>query len=106
MKIIKKRKQKVYGTAQKPRLSVFRSNREISAQVINDIKGETLTTATSLGKKIQATKSEKASLVGKQIGKQALGLGIKEVVFDRKCYIYHGRVKALAEAARKSGLKF
>lgn len=101
--IIRKR---IYGTAQKPRLSVFRSNREISAQVINDMKGETLATVTTMGKKIQGTKSEKASLVGKQIGKQVLDLGIKEVVFDRNGYLYHGRIKALAEAARGTGLKF
>lgn len=103
---INKKKKKVYGTAQKPRLSVFRSNREISAQVINDLKGETLAIATTMGKKIQATKSEKASLIGEQIGKLVLDLGIKEVVFDRNCYIYHGRVKALAEASRRIGLKF
>lgn len=98
--------QRIYGTAQKPRLSVFRSNREISVQVINDITGKTITTGTTLGKKIQGTKSEKASLVGKQIGIQVLDLGIKEVVFDRSGYLYHGRIKALADGARKAGLKF
>lgn len=102
----KKRRQKVYGTANKPRLSVFRSNREICAQVIDDTIGKTIAMVTTLGKKIQATKSEKASLIGTQIGKKVLELGIKEVVFDRSCYIYHGRVKALAEATRKTGLKF
>lgn len=101
--IIRKR---IYGTAQKPRLSVFRSNREISAQVINDMKGETIVSGTTMGNKIQRTKSEKASLVGKQIGKKILDLGIKEVVFDRNGYLYHGRIKALAEAAREAGLKF
>lgn len=107
MKKKKKEKiQKVYGTAHKPRLSVFRSNKEISAQIINDMKGETIAIVTTLGRKIQATKSEKASYVGKQIGKQVLDLGIKEVVFDRNYYIYHGRVKSLADAARKVGLKF
>jgi len=113
-KIIKKRRQRmkyifrkrIYGTAQKPRLSVFRSNREIYAQVINDIKGETLTTVTTMGKKIQGTKSEKAFLVGKRIGKQILDLGIKEVVFDRNGFLYHGRIKAFAEATRSAGLKF
>lgn len=99
-------RKRIYGTAQKPRLSVFRSNREISAQVINDMKGETLVTVTTMGKKLQGTKSEKASLIGKQIGKNILYFGIKEVVFDRNGYLYHGRIKALAEAARKSGLKF
>lgn len=102
--IIRKR---IYGTAQRPRLSVFRSNREISAQVINDMKGVTLATVTTMGKiEIQGTKSEKATLVGKKIGQQVLDLGIKEVVFDRNGYMYHGRIKALAEAARETGLKF
>lgn len=102
----KKRRQIIYGTAQRPRLSVFRSNREISVQVINDLKGETLATVTTMGKKIQGTKSEKASLVGKEIGKHILDLGIKEVFFDRNGYLYHGRIKALAEAIRNTGLKF
>lgn len=101
--IIRKR---IYGTAQRPRLSVFRSNKEISAQVINDMKGETLATVTTMGKKIQGTKSEKASFIGKEIGKQVLDIGIKEIVFDRNGYLYHGRIKALAEAARAAGLKF
>lgn len=101
--IIRKR---IYGTAQRPRLSIFRSNREISAQVINDMNGETLATVTTMGKKIQGTKSEKASLAGKEIGKHLLGIGIKEVVFDRNGYLYHGRIKALAEAAKAAGLKF
>lgn len=99
-------RQRINGTAQKPRLSVFRSNREISAQIINDMKGETLVTVTTLGKKIQGTKYEKATFIGKQIGKKILDFGIKEVVFDRNGYLYHGRIKALAEGARKSGLKF
>lgn len=99
-------RKRINGTAQKPRLSVFRSNREISAQIINDMKGETLVTVTTLGKKIEGTKSEKAYLVGKQIGKKVLDIGIKEVVFDRNGYIYHGRIKYLAEAARATGLKF
>lgn len=102
-KIIRK---KIYGTADRPRLSVFRSNREITAQVINDMKGETLITITTLGKKIQGTKSEKAYFIGKQIGKHILDMGIKEVVFDRNGFLYHGRIKALAEAAREIGLKF
>lgn len=99
-------RKKIYGTGERPRLSIFRSNKEISVQVINDIKGETLATITTMGKKIQGTKSEKAFLVGKEIGKHILDLGIKEVVFDRNGYLYHGRIKALAEAARASGLKF
>ncbi len=103
MKYVSKR---IYGTAKRPRLSVFRSNREISAQVINDIKGETLTTVTTLGKKIQGTKCSKAAFIGKQIGKHILDMGIKKVVFDRNGYLYHGRIKALAEAAREIGLIF
>jgi len=99
-------RKKINGTPDKPRLSVFRSNREISAQAINDIKGETLTTVTTLGKKIKGTKSDKAAFIGRQIGKSILDLGIKEVVFDRNGFIYHGRIKALAEAAREIGLKF
>lgn len=99
-------RKRIYGTAYRPRLSVFRSNREISVQVINDLKGETLATATTMGKKIQGTKAEKATFIGKQIGKQILDLGFKEVVFDRNGYLYHGRIKALAEAARSVGLKF
>ncbi|AGC66927.1 50S ribosomal protein L18 [Candidatus Uzinura diaspidicola str. ASNER] len=99
-------RKRIYGTNYRPRLSVFRSNREISVQVINDMKGETLATVTTMGKKIQGTKSEKARIVGKQIGKHILDLGIKEVVFDRNGYLYHGRIKALAEAAREIGLKF
>lgn len=99
-------RKRIYGTAQKPRLSVFRSNREISVQIIDDIKGETLVTGTTMGKKIQGTKSEKATVLGKKIGKKILDFGLKEVVFDRNGYLYHGRIKALAEAARSSGLKF
>lgn len=99
-------RNRIYGTAQKPRLSVFRSNREISAQVINDMKGETLVSVTTMGKKIQGSKTEKAFLAGKQIGKNIIDIGIKEVVFDRNGYLYHGRVKTFAEAARYSGLKF
>jgi large subunit ribosomal protein L18 len=99
----------VKGTSQRPRLSVFRSNTGIYAQLIDDIKGVTLLSASSQdrdlrGKKI--TKTEQAALVGKKIAEKALAAGIKEVAFDRGGFLYHGRVKALADGAREGGLKF
>ena len=86
---------KVNGTAERPRLTVFRSNSQIYAQVINDLEGKTLASASSLAIKDKLTKTEKAAEVG-----------VNEVVFDRNGYLYHGRVKALADAAREAGLKF
>ena len=97
---------KISGTAEKPRLSVFRSNTQIYAQIIDDVKGVTLAAASSLGRKDKITKTEQAAVVGKLIAKNALEAGIKEVVFDRNGYLYHGRVKQLADAAREGGLKF
>ncbi len=97
---------KISGTAEKPRLSVFRSNTQIYAQIIDDVKGVTLAAASSLGSKDKMTKTEQAAVVGKLIAKNALEAGIKEVVFDRNGYLYHGRVKQLADAAREGGLKF
>lgn len=103
---------KISGTAQKPRLTVFRSNSQIYAQVIDDVKGVTLASASSLSKaekgakKDKVNKSEQAATVGKLIAKVALEAGIQEVVFDRNGYLYHGRVKQLADAAREGGLKF
>ena len=97
---------KISGTAEKPRLSVFRSNTQIYAQIIDDVKGVTLAAASSLGSKDTITKTEQAAVVGKLIAKNALEAGIKEVVFDRNGYLYHGRVKQLADAAREGGLKF
>src|SRR5215813_13638501 len=97
------------GTAQKPRLSVFRSNSEIYAQLIDDIKGETLAAASSKDKDIVAqkgTKTEKGKLVGAAIARKAGELGLKEVRFDRGGYLYHGRVKAIADGAREGGLQF
>jgi len=99
----------VSGTAERPRLSVFRSNKEIYAQLIDDVQGTTLTAAASTDKSIvgkEGSKSEKASMVGNLVAEKALAAGITEVVFDRGGYLYHGRVKQLAEAARKGGLKF
>ena len=97
------------GTAQKPRLSVFRSNNEIYVQLIDDIKGVTLAAASSKDKDIAAqkgTKTEKSKLVGTVIARKATELGLKDVTFDRGGYLYHGRVKAVADGAREGGLKF
>ena len=96
----------VSGTAERPRLSVFRSNSQIYAQVIDDTKGVTLASASSLGIKEKITKSEKAAQVGKALAEAAKKAGIEAVVFDRNGYLYHGRVKQLADAAREAGLKF
>ena len=101
-------KKIVSGTAQKPRLVVFRSNSDIYAQVIDDTKGVTLVAASSRDKDLKATgtKTEKAKQVGQAIAKKALAAGIESISFDRGGYLYHGRVKSLAEGAREGGLKF
>lgn len=99
----------ISGTAERPRLTVFRSSKEIYAQLIDDLQGKTLLAASSNEKEItdqKGTKSDKAKLVGKLIAEKALQAGITTVVFDRNGYLYHGRVKSLAEAAREGGLKF
>jgi large subunit ribosomal protein L18 len=98
----------VSGTAAKPRLSVFRSNKEIYAQLIDDVNGVTLATASSREKGVdtKGTKIEVAIAVGKLMGEKALKAGIENVTFDRGGYLYHGRVKSLAEGARAAGLKF
>ena len=107
---IKMRVRKIVsGTADRPRMSVFRSNKEIYAQLIDDVKGVTLLTASSKAKEIagkEGTKTEKAALVGKLVAEKAVAAGITTVVFDRNGYLYHGRVKQLADAAREGGLKF
>ena len=95
----------VVGTAERPRLSVFRSNKQIYAQVINDKGGTTLAAASSLGLE-KMNKSEQAKKVGLLIAEKALAAGISEVVFDRNGYLYHGRVQSLADGAREGGLKF
>ncbi len=97
---------RVAGTAERPRLSVFRSNAQIYAQVIDDRKGVTLASASSLSIKEKITKTEKAAQVGKAIAVAAKEAGVEQVVFDRNGYLYHGRVKQLADAAREAGLKF
>lgn len=108
---IKRRIRKVVkGTAQRPRLSVFRSNAQITAQLIDDLSGVTLVAASSLNKEVAeseaSTKTVQAARVGKLIAERALAKGIETVVFDRNGYLYHGRVQALADAAREAGLKF
>jgi large subunit ribosomal protein L18 len=99
----------VSGSAERPRLSVFRSNKSIYAQLIDDVQGTTLVAAASTDKAIAGnagSKTEKAAMVGKLVAEKALAAGITEVVFDRGGYLYHGRVKQLADAAREGGLKF
>ncbi|HEY9544073.1 50S ribosomal protein L18 [Prevotella sp.] len=98
-------RKSVNGTAERPRLSVFRSNKQIYAQVINDLTGNTLASASSLGLEKMA-KSEQAEKVGEMIAEKAKAVGVESVVFDRNGYLYHGRVKELADGARKGGLKF
>lgn len=97
---------KVRGTTERPRLSVFISNRHVSAQIIDDSKGTTLVAVTTVGKKNHGTLTTKAEWVGSEIAKKAITKKIKQVVFDRNGRLYHGRIKALADAARKGGLEF
>lgn len=102
-------RKKISGSAAKPRLSVFRSNSDIYVQLIDDDQAVTLAAASSRQKDISAqkgTKSEKSKLVGAAIARKATELGIKKVVFDRNGYLYHGRVKSVAEGAREGGLEF
>lgn len=107
---IKKRIRKVVsGTSETPRLSVFRSNKQIYAQIVDDLSGKTLAAASSLDKSIadaKVSKIEQAALVGKLIADKAKAVNIENVVFDRNGYLYHGRVKSIADAAREGGLKF
>ena len=107
---IKNRIRKVVsGTGTRPRLAVFRSNKEIYAQIIDDVTGNTISAASSRDKDISSakgTKSEIASLVGKSLGEKAVKAGVDLIAFDRGGYQYHGRVKSLADGARGAGLKF
>ena len=98
-------RKSVNGTAERPRMSVFRSNKQIYVQVINDLEGKTLAAASSLGLEAMP-KIDQAAKVGELIAKKAQEAGVKSVVFDRNGYLYHGRVKSLADAARKGGLNF
>ena len=101
-------RKKVSGTSERPRLTVFRSNKEIYAQLIDDVKGVTLASASTVEKAFEnkGTKTEQAIIVGKNIAERAKSIGIESVVFDRNGYLYHGRVKSLADSARENGLKF
>ena len=104
-------RKKIFGTQERPRLSVFRSNRHIYAQIIDDVAGATLVSASTRAKSMRdqvAHGSDKkaAQVIGEEIAKQAMGVGIQCVCFDRNRYRYHGRVKTLADAARKTGLVF
>jgi len=104
-------RKKVFGTSDRPRLLVFRSNRHIYAQIIDDIAGATLVSASTRAKGLRdqlahGANKDAAQVIGEAIAKQALGVGIKCVCFDRNRYKFHGRVKTLAEAARKAGLVF
>lgn len=104
-------RNKMHGTSERPRLNVFRSEKHIYAQIINDDLGNTLVAASSLDKELKDTVSvgsnkEAAKVVGELVAKKAQAAGITKVVFDRGGYIYHGRVKELAEAARQAGLEF
>lgn len=107
-KIKRRIRKKVSGTSLVPRLSVFRSNKQIYAQVIDDTTGKTLASAGSFNNKAAQgiAKIEQASVVGKEIAEKAIKAGIEAVVFDRNGYLYHGRVKQLADSAREGGLKF
>ncbi len=114
-KIIRRQKiryrirKKIAGTPQKPRLSVFRSNTDIYAQLIDDVNGKTLAAASSKDKDVAAqtgNKVENSKLVGAALARTATELGLADVVFDRSGYLYHGRVKAVADGAREGGLKF
>lgn len=108
-KIKRRIRKHINGTAERPRMTVFRSNKQIYAQLIDDVNNKTLLSASSISKESAAdkvSKSEQAAKVGKLIGEKAVSAGITTVVFDRNGYLYHGRVKQLADAARKAGLKF
>jgi len=96
----------VIGTNERPRLSVHISHRHITAQLIDDSSGQTLSYATTVGKKTEGNMTAKAGMIGEEIAKKATKAGVSKVVFDRGAKIYHGRVKSLAEAARSGGLEF
>ena len=101
----KRTRAKLFGTALRPRLAVFRSNRTMSAQLIDDTAGKTLAAASSSDLKGKKNKTDGAKFVGEAVAKKAKELGISSAIFDKRSYRYHGRVKTLAEAAREAGLK-
>jgi len=106
LKIKRGIRAKISGSASRPRMTVFRSNKQIYVQLIDDLTGVTLASASSLGMTEKVAKKEQAAKVGELVAKKAQEAGITEVVFDSNGYLYHGRVKELADAARKGGLKF
>jgi large subunit ribosomal protein L18 len=106
LKIKRSIRGRVSGTTERPRLTVFRSNKQIYAQVIDDVQGKTLAEASSLKMTDKSSKKEIAAKVGQLIAQNAQAAGIQAVVFDRNGYLYHGRIKELADAARNGGLKF
>ena len=100
-------RKKVFGTTERPRLSVYRSEKNIYAQIIDDVNAVTVVAASSLDKTIEkGSNKEAAKLVGELVAKRAIEKGVTEVVFDRGGYVYHGRIQALADGAREAGLKF
>jgi large subunit ribosomal protein L18 len=107
-KIKRRIRKKISGTSMVPRLSVFRSNKQIYAQVIDDTTGKTLAAASSYNNKSadKKNKVDQAAVVGKEVAEKAIKAGVENVVFDRNGYLYHGRVKSLANSAREGGLKF
>jgi large subunit ribosomal protein L18 len=102
----KRIRTRIIGTPQRPRLSIKISHLNVSAQIIDDSKGKTLASASSVGKKLEGTMTEKAGIIGAEIAKKAKKSNIKKVVLDRNGRLYHGRIKALADAARAGGLEF
>ncbi|MCE2846232.1 MAG: 50S ribosomal protein L18 [Sphingobacteriales bacterium] len=108
IKIRSRIRKTITGTTERPRLSIFRSNKSIYAQVIDDLKGHTIVAASSResGVNTKSTKIEQATAVGKLLAEKAKAAGVSAVVFDRGGYLYHGRVKALADGAREAGLQF
>jgi large subunit ribosomal protein L18 len=110
LKIKQRIRKRIHGTNERPRMTVFRSNKQIYVQLVNDLTGETVVSASSKNKEVadkkNINKSEQAKLVGKLVAERSLAKGINDVVFDRNGYLYHGRIKVLAESAREGGLKF
>ena len=109
LKIKRRVRKNIQGTPERPRLSVYRSNKEIYAQIIDDLNGVTLASASSREKEIagnKGTKSEVSTVVGKKVAEKAKAAGVETVVFDRNGFVFHGRIKALADGAREGGLKF
>ena len=110
LKIKRRLRKRISGTPEKPRMTVFRSNKQISVQVIDDVNAITLASASSkvkeIAEKVNISKTEQARLVGQLAAKNAMEKGVSHVVFDRNGYLYHGRVKELADAAREAGLEF